>query len=118
MKSTGVDRAFTPSPGGSACAREANGRFAPAGTEATPTTKHDEAVRKRRLNERDYLNSIIAEVGRTDVAEIARTIVEDAKAGDDKVRNAAREWIGKYLLGNARVSLDDCERQPAIVKRK
>lgn len=116
--STLNERAIAEARGGIACAREANGRFAPAGTEALPATKRDEAVRKRRLNERDYLNSIIAEVGRTDVAEIARTIVEDAKAGDDKVRNAAREWIGKYLLGNARVSLDDCERQPAIVKRK
>lgn len=103
------------------CARDAVGRFAPAGTEALPKTKRDEATRKRRLNERDYLNAIVAEVGRDDVARIARQIVADAEAAEDtdvKVVNAAREWIGKYLLGNARVSLDDCERQPAIVKRK
>ncbi len=98
-------------------ARDTEGRWLPDGERPTAKTESN----KRRLNERDYLSSIVAEVGRADVARIARQIVSDAEAKDDtdvKVVNAAREWLGKYLLGNARVSLDDCERRPAIVKRK
>ena len=98
-------------------ARDADGRFLPTGEAPTDKT----VANRRRLNERDYLRSIVAEVGREDVAEIARRIVEDAKGGgavDVKVVNASREWVGRYLLGNARVSLDDCQRLPAIVKRR
>ncbi len=95
--------------------RDHDGKFLPTGQRRTRKTESN----KRRLNERDYLRSIIAEVNREDVAEIARRIVDDAKGDADvKIVNAAREWVGKYLLGNARVSLEDCSRLPAIIKRR
>lgn len=117
MDSTKEGRASAATRVGPARARDPDGRFLPRGARRTAKTERN----RRRLNERDYLDSIVAEVGREDVARIARQIVADAEAKDDtdvKVVNAAREWIGKYLLGNARVSLDDVQRQPAIVKRK
>jgi hypothetical protein len=63
----------------------------------------------------------VAEIGQDELATVAKRIVSDAKGTGDvdvKVVNAAREWIGKYLLGNARVALDDCDDLPAIVKRR
>lgn len=97
-------------------ARGSGGRFLSDGEHRKPQTE----ARRRRRTERDYLRRVVDTIDLDDVEQIARRIVEDAK-GDDvdvKVVNAAREWLGKYLLGNARVPLDDCERRPAIVKRR
>ena len=102
-------------------ARDSSGRFARLGeTEALATPKRREQ-RHRATKERDYLRSIVAVIGEEDIAGVARRIVDDANGKGDtdvKVVNAAREWIGKYLLGNARVALDDCDDLPAIVKRR
>ena len=95
--------------------RDADGRFLKDGEKSSPRTDRS----KRALKERDYLRAIVDRIGRDQLVEIAETIVADAKGDADvKVVNAAREWIGKYLLGNARVALDDCDDLPAIVKRK
>lgn len=102
-------------------ARDADGRFARQGEREHPTTPAKREQRKRATKERDYLRSIVAIVGEEDIAGVAARIVKDAKGEgetDVKVVNAAREWIGKYLLGNARVALDDCDDLPAIVKRR
>jgi hypothetical protein len=77
--------------------------------------------RQRSTKERDYLRSIVKRIGPAELTDVAARIVKDAKGDGDvdvKVVNAAREWIGKYLLGNARVALDDCDDMPGIVKRK
>lgn len=118
MKSTGVDQAITDPGDAIALARDPLGRFARTGEEEAPRTAAVRESKKRLRNERDYMRHIVERFELSEMEDIVATIKADAKTGDDKVRNAAREWIGKYLLGNARVSLDDCERQPAIVKRK
>ena len=103
------------------CARDSDGRFARLGELEQPTTQGKRESRKRATKERDYLRSIVKVIGEDDLAGVARRIVTDAKGDGDvdvKVVNAAREWIGKYLLGNARVALDDCDDLPAIVKRR
>jgi len=108
------DRAGTLARDRLARTRDNDGRFLKTGERRSPRT----VANRKALKERDYLRSIVAEVGREDVVAVARAIVDDAKGKDDadvKVVNAAREWIGKYLLGNARVPLDDCDDMPAIV---
>lgn len=103
------------------CARDSKGKFAVAGDEPKPDTARNRATKKRLRNERDYIRRIVETFELDDVEEICAAVKRDAIGGGDvdpKTTNAAREWIGKYLLGNARVSLDDCERRPAIVKRR
>lgn len=115
------ERANSPSGVGLVCARDSSGRFATTGEQPAASTKPRREQRQRALKERDYLRAIVAKVGRDDLVAVAAAIVRDAKGQDDadvKVVNAAREWVGKYLLGNARVALDDCDDLPAIVKRK
>ena len=102
-------------------ARDSTGRFATADDVEAPKTAGRREQRQRATKERDYLRSIVKVIGEEDIAGVARRIVSDAKGEgetDVKVVNAAREWIGKYLLGNARVALDDCDDLPAIVKRR
>jgi hypothetical protein len=100
-------------------ARGKNGRFQ-AGEKKHPTTEPKRKSAKRLRNERDYLRAVVAAIGSEDVKRVAAQIVADAESADDaKVVNAAREWIGKYLLGNARTPLDDLQHKPpGIVKRR
>lgn len=103
--------------GSLAPARGPGGEFVTRGEKRKPAT----VERRRQLKERDYLRSVTAKVGREDIDAVAAAIVADAKGGesvDPKTCNAAREWLGKYLLGNARVALDDCDDMPAIVRRR
>ncbi len=116
-----IDRAIGGSDVPIGPARESDGRFARVDELEAPKTAGRRESRKRATKERDYLRSIVAEIGENELAGVARRIVSDAKGQGDtdvKVVNAAREWIGKYLLGNARVALDDCDDLPAIVKRR
>jgi hypothetical protein len=100
-------------------ARDPNtGRWLQEGETPAPRTEVVNRSKKKIRTERDYMRHIVQNFELSEMREILETIKADAKTGDDKVRNAAREWLGKYVLGNARVSLDDCERRPAIVKRK
>ena len=48
------------------------------------------------------------------VSKLTKKCVEDALAGDEK----ARDFIGKYLLGGGKVSLDDLYNPPLIKKRR
>lgn len=117
--STKVDRA--PAPAGTDIARARDGRFVQTGEEPSPRTTVTRASKKRMLNERDYMRRIVETFTLDDIEKIIASVKRDAEGGADvdvKVVNASREWLGKYILGNARVSLDDCERRPAIVKRK
>ena len=102
-------------------ARDSAGRFARPGETEAPVTAARREYRQRATKERDYLRAIVAKIGKQDLVGVASRIVADAKGGADvdvKVVNAARDWLGKYLLGNARVALDDCDDMPAIVKRR
>jgi hypothetical protein len=102
-------------------ARDSAGRFARLDELEAPSTAGRREQRHRATKERDYLRSIVKVIGEEDLASVAARIVKDARGDGDvdvKVINAAREWIGKYLLGNARVALDDCDDLPAIVKRR
>ena len=119
--STDRDRATAGPEESIVCARDSDGRFARLGDSEHPTTPAKRESRKRATKERDYLRSIVKVIGEEDLAAVAARIVKDARGEGDvdvKVVNAAREWIGKYLLGNARVALDDCDDLPAIVKRR
>lgn len=116
-----VDRAPAPTGSDIAHARDPHGRFVQTGEELSPHTAVSRASKKRMLNERDYMRRIVETFTLDDIEKIIASVKRDAEGGADvdvKVVNASREWLGKYLLGNARVSLDDCERQPAIVKRR
>ncbi len=114
MESKETGRAATVSRADNVRARDADGRWL-----ADDERSHKTERNRRSLKERDYLRAIVAEIGRDELTAVARRIVEDAKGDADvKVVNAAREWLGKYLLGNARVALDDCDDLPAIVKRR
>ena len=122
MTSNVAEGALGPAHDSLARTRDLNtGRFLRDGEEPAPKTAPRREAKKRLRTERDYLRRIVSVFGEDDVEAVVRAIRDDAVGKgetDVKVVNAAREWIGKYLLGNARVSLDDVQRQPAIVKRK
>ena len=101
-------------------ARDTNGRFRPSDEEPKPHTKVARKSAKKLRTERDYMRRIVETFDLSDIEAIVRAIKADAigENADPKVVNSAREWIGKYLLGNARLALDDCESMPAIVKRR
>ena len=95
-------------------ARDEHGHFvAESGTPTAKTVK-DRAYR----TERNYLKSVVKAVGTNDVHAVAQAIVADALQGDEKCRNAAREWLGKYVLGGGKVSLEDIAYPQVITKRR
>jgi hypothetical protein len=105
----------------SACARDPNGRFARVADVEAPRTPEVRRQKRRARTERDYMRRIVAELTESDVATVVASIKRDAVGGpecDPKTVNAAREWIGKYVLGNARFQLGDLNSTPAIVKRR
>lgn len=73
--------------------REASGQFA-NGNAGGPG-------RPRRAIERDYLAALSDACPPDTWRQIVTRAVDDAKAGDPK----AREWLTRYLLGNAAMSL-------------
>lgn len=94
--------------------RGSDGQFLPEGEERKPQTQE----RRRRRTERDYLARVVDTIGTREIQEVVQSIVQDATEGEPKVRTAAREWIGKYCLGNGRVPLTDIDAPPAIVRRR
>ncbi len=118
--STKVERAFGQATSDHARARDGRGKFA-TDDEPHPQNELKRESKRRLRNERDYMRRIVETFTLDDIEKIIASVKRDAEGGADvdvKVVNASREWLGKYVLGNARVSLDDCERRPAIVKRK
>ena len=100
-------------------ARDSAGKFATDGNEAHADTPRRREDKVHVRTERDYMRRIVQEFSEDDIAAIIHSIKRDATGDADvKVVNAAREWVGKYLLGNARVTLEDINNQPAIVKRR
>lgn len=76
-------------------ARDNNGRFAP-GNPGGPG-------RPRRTVERDYLAALGEAVSPRDWQEVVARALADAKAGDGK----ARDWLTRYLIGDAPPRLID-----------
>jgi hypothetical protein len=74
---------------GTLSGRNGDGRFA-LGNAGGPG-------RPRRVTERDYLAALADEVPMESWRAICRRAVNDALAGDAK----ARDWLSRYLLGNA-----------------
>ena len=119
MKSIADKRSAAASVRALAHARDSGGKFAVKGEEAKPDSPRRAQGHKHIRTERDYMRRIVQEFSEDDIAAIIHSIKRDATGDADvKVVNAAREWVGKYLLGNARVTLEDIDSQPAIVKRR
>lgn len=71
------------------------------------------AIRRRSRTTYAYLESIVENVDLEDTKAVARKIVKEAKAGNPK----AWDWLGKYVLGNGKISLSDLS-SPSILARK
>ena len=67
----------------------------------------------RTRTSHSYLRTIIDEIDMNDCRAVARKVLDQAIDGDPK----ARDWIGKYVLGNGKVSLADLSC-PSILARK
>lgn len=95
--------------------RAQGGQFLPVATADKRLAK-----RKRTPRETDYLRSVVGAVKQDDVRKVVLAIVQDAVGDgvDVKKVNAAREWLGKYILGGGRVQLQDVDCPPVIVKTR
>ncbi len=91
-------------------ARDTDGQFMPLemrDSEALKRAKRKTQARRRHLfTERDYLKAMARGLDTKDVRNIVVAVVRDAIDGEEKCRNAAREWLGKYALGGGKQSLD------------
>ena len=90
--------------------RGVNGQFLPVdpdGPAALNRAKRKAQARQRHiLTERDYLKTMARALETEDVHNVVVAVVRDAIDGEEKCRNAAREWLGKYALGGGKQSLD------------
>lgn len=121
LKSIADRRSAVSSAAALVSARDSKGKFARQGETEAKSTPGARVAKKRMRTERDYMRRIVQEFTEDDIAAIIDSIKRDATGDDDcdvKVVNAAREWVGKYLLGNARVPLSDVDDMPAIIKRR
>ncbi len=72
-----------------------------------------EAKKRRCRTSQTYLRAIVDECDLEDTKAVAREIVKEAKNGNPK----AWDWLGKYVLGNGKISLADLSA-PSILARK
>ena len=90
--------------------RGVNGQFLPVdpdGPAALNRAKRKAQAKQRFiLTERDYLKTMARALETEDVHNVVVSVVRDAIDGEEKCRNAAREWLGKYALGGGKQSLD------------
>ncbi len=93
--------------------RNTGGKFLPVEASDPPALKRAKlsarAKRRHSLSERDYLRGMTRELDTKDMRRVVAALVRDAVGGEDsdpKTTNAAREWLGKYALGNGKHSLD------------
>lgn len=73
---------------------------------------------RRKRNERSYLKAVINKISDSDLEKVSAAIVADAIDGDLKVRAAAREWLGKYVLGGGNVRPSDVHAPPVVRKSR
>lgn len=77
---------------------------------------HRKNKRIRKTTERTLLQEMVAKLDQDKGAmgQLIDTMLQNAKAGDKD----AAAFIGKYLLGNGKVSLDDLYNPPVVRKAK
>ena len=75
--------------------------------------KLHEGRRKKRRTSEKYMQAVVEEIGTDAVRDVVRVILESALDGD----KAAWDWLGKFVLGNGKISLSDLA-SPGILKRK
>lgn len=101
--------------------RGANGQFMPTDPDspaALRRAKRKAQAAKRHINtEREYLKTLARALDHEDVHNVVLAVVRDAIDGEEKCRNAAREWLGKYALGNGKESLD-LVLHPEVIRGK
>ena len=85
---------------------------------AGPREQARQLLRRRKRNERNYLRAVINKISDADIELVAEAVVKDAINGDEKCRNAAREWLGKYVLGGGNVRPSDVEAPPVVRKSR
>lgn len=78
-----------------------------------PKVKRERATAKRN-SEREYLRAIIENFTPQDAVEIVKTIKAKAREGDKDAWN----FLGRYVFGNGKVSLDDVVSPPMIRKSR
>lgn len=74
--------------------------------------------RRSKNTERNYLAAVVQRITTDDIDDVVKAVLEDAKSGDVKIRAAAREWLGKYVLGGGSMRLGDIDDPPVITRRK
>lgn len=97
-------------------ARGEDGGLVPEGAQVPVTIKQ-----RRMKGERKYMAQVAETFDDSDFEGLAKRIIEDAMGESDadaKVVNAAREWLRKVALGDGRLSIEDLDYPPAIVKRR
>lgn len=71
----------------------------------------------RALQEKEYLNAVREAIDPSDMKEIVEQIVRDAKDTEHyRVCNAARTWLGQYVLRGGRISFKDIDSPPVVEK--
>ncbi len=81
-----------------------------------PTKKDERAMRMR--HEKDYLDAVRKAVSPEDITRIVKQIIADAEnPADPRICNAARNWMGIYLLRGGRMLMSDINSPPVIEKR-
>ena len=88
------------------------------GVEILEARKKEMAAIRRKRNERSYLAAVINKISTADIERVSKAVVEDAVDGDLKVRAAAREWLGKYVLGGGNVRPSDVHAPPVVRKSR
>jgi hypothetical protein len=84
--------------------RLSNGTFAP-GNSGGPG-------RPRRRTEKEYLAALVEGVSIEDWQAIVKRALDDAKGGDYR----ARDWLGKYLVGDDLLSVLELADELAALK--
>ena len=85
---------------------------------AGPREQARQLLTRRKRNERNYLKAVINQISDDDIEKVAKAVVKDAIDGDEKCRNAAREWLGKYVLGGGNLRPSDVEAPPVVRKSR
>jgi hypothetical protein len=87
-------------------------------TEQIETPPEQILTARRKRNERSYLAAVINRISTEDIEKVSAACVQDAIDGDLKVRAAAREWLGKYVLGGGNLRPSDVLAPPVVRKSR
>ena len=82
------------------------------GAEKAREVRNRLRTKKMRTSEK-YLMAVVDEIGTDSVRDLVRVIMNKALEGDKD----AWAWLGKFVLGNGKISLSELAN-PGILKRK